>query len=406
MTKSPTSLRGLLWYPATLAIWLAISCAALVSSDVKTAIAGIIALALIAALSLIFQSTSLVSLVCGITLAFFGYYLHSLYGIQNISLYALLTFSAAAVGTAIIAWQTRKQIAISNRQVERDRMLIEELRINDTKTGLMRFHYARRTLMTEISRSLRYGKSLALLIIRIGQWDELAEEIGMDARENLLVTISEILFDSFRNVDTLFLNIDKIGVILPETSEEGAKVVAKRVIEQVNKKTRVKLFMGIACFPTDSVADEELIRKGELALKSAVQSGQEVFSYSQIQVVDEDNPGEVLVPNTEENFPNLQLNHIVDDQGGKIPDEEIIINFKGIKNLTEIEPIQKALGQMREFETVRLVNFHENELVFSIKTSIEDIQSVLNSRLQLPVDRVIKVDDAYQVFLDSNKSNE
>ena len=401
--KKPSSLHELIWYPATLTIWLAVSSAALVSSDTYTAIIGIIALAFISAMSLVLQSIPLILGVCGAALVFYGYYLNSIYGLQSISIYVMLTYTAAAIGTVIIAWQTRKQIDISTRQVERDRLLIEELRINDTKTGLMRFHYARRILSTEISRSLRYGKTLSLLVIRIDQWDELAEEIGMEARENLLVAVSEILFGSFRNFDTLFLNIDKIGVILPETNEEGAKVVARRVFEKVNKKVKVKIIVGLACFPTDSVADEELIKKAELALKSALQSGQDLCSFSQIPGIDGEYSVEETVTDIEKTYPDLQLNPIIPDQIKKVPDDGVIIHFKGIKNIAEIDPIQKALGNIKEFEFVRLVDFNEKELVFSIVTSEQDIQGLLESSLQLPKDKVIKVEGVYQILLDLKK---
>jgi diguanylate cyclase (GGDEF)-like protein len=404
--KSPTSLRGLLWYPATLAIWLVISCAALVSSDVNTAIPGIVSLAVISALSLLFESTYLVYLVCGIALAIFGIFITSFYGIHNTSWYDMITFTAAAIGTAIISWHTRRQIAVSSKQVERDRLLIEELRINDSRTGLMRFHYARRTLTNEISRSLRYGKTLTLMVLQIDNWEDLANEIGMEARENLLVAVSELLFSNFRNVDTLFINIDKIGVILPETDEECAKLVAKRINEQIHKKTKAKLFIGIVCFPIDSVSEEDLFRKGDLALKAAIQSGQEIFPYSQIHQVVDENSEEDLIKEPDKNIPDIKLTPIVVNIGKMVPDDEVGINFLGIKNLTDIEPIQHALSKISEIEYVRILDYHENILKFSVKTAAEDIPSLLKAHLGIPIGKISKVEDEYQVLLDKKSKKE
>ena len=404
--KSPTSLRGLLWYPATLAIWLVISCAALVSSDVNTAIPGIVSLAIISALSLLFKSTYLVYLVCGVALAIFGIYITSFYGIQNITWFDMITFTAAAIGTAIISWHTRRQIAISSKQVERDRLLIEELRINDSKTGLMRFHYARRTLTNEISRSLRYGKALTLMVLQIDKWEDLANNIGMEARENLLAAVSELLFGNFRNVDTLFINIDKIGVILPETDEEAAKVVAKRITEQVRKKTKAKLFVGIVCFPVDSVSEEDIFRKGDLALKAAIQAGQEIFPYSQVHEEVDENLEEDSIKGLDKSVPDIKLTPIVVNIGKMVPEDEIGINFVGIKNLTDIEPIQHALSKISEIEYVRILDFHENILKFSVKTDAQDIQSLLKSHLGIPISKITKVEDEYQVFLDKKSKKE
>jgi diguanylate cyclase (GGDEF)-like protein len=397
--KNPTSLRGLLWYPATLAIWLSISCAALVSSNIKTAIPGILALAIVAALSLVFQSTFLVTFIVACALIIFGYYTYSLDGILHTLVFTMTTFTAAIVGTAIIGWQTRIQIVLSSRQVERDRLLIDELRINDAKTGLMRFHYARRTLTTEISRSLRFNKSMAMLIMRIDHWEELAEQIGMEARDNLLVSVSEVLFGTLRNVDTLFLNIDKIGVILPETDEVGAKIVAKRVVDIVKKKTKVKLLVGIVNFPIDSISEEELFRKGELALKSAMQSGQEIIPFSQIQEITEEFSEEEQETGIKDNNPDLQINPYEVNQGKKITEGEICITFCEINSLTEIKPIQKELSNINEFEHVRLLDFRENEISFAVKTSSKDLQSVLKAYSGLSIDTISSVEGVYKINL-------
>ena len=182
----------------------------------------------------------------------------------------------------MLAWNTSKQFIAINRQVERDKVLIDEMRINDQKTGLMRFHYARRVLSNEITRSLRYGKKMTLLLIKIQSWDELAETIGLEARESLLIEISEVLFNNCRNVDTLFINIDKIGVILPETNREGADVIARRLIDKVEKKTKQSVRMGIVGFPEDSIAEDDLVRKAEIALKNSFESNEMVSYYHEL----------------------------------------------------------------------------------------------------------------------------
>ncbi len=189
MKNNPSS-RGLLLYPALLSIWLAISCAALFYAAIKTAMAGTLIMAAVAVASLAVVTGVLVWGVSVITIVVYGIMIYVLYGVSPSTILVLITFSTAATGTALLGWNTSKQFLSANRQVERDRVLIEEMRINDQKTGLMRFHYARRALSNEISRSLRYGKKLSLLLIKINNWEELAEKIGLDTRENLLKEIA------------------------------------------------------------------------------------------------------------------------------------------------------------------------------------------------------------------------
>lgn len=89
-----------------------------------------------------------------------------------------------------------------------------------------------------------------------------------------------------------------------------------------------------------------------------------------------------------------------------VPEDEIGINFVGIKNLTDIEPIQHALSKISEIEYVRILDFHENILKFSVKTDAHDIQSLLKSHLGIPISKITKVEDEYQVFLDKKSKKE
>jgi GGDEF domain-containing protein len=378
--KNGSSPRGLLLYPALLSIWLAISCAALFYADIETAMAGTMILAAVAAASLAVLSVALVWGMNIITIIVYGVMIYVLYGLEQSSIFIFVTFSAAAIGTAILAWNTSKQFLSVTKQVERDKILIDEMRINDPKTGLMRFHYARRLLSNEITRSLRYGKKLTLLLIKIQKWDELAETVGLEARESLLIEISEVLFNNCRNVDTLFINIDKIGVILPETDKEGADVITRRLIDQVEKKTKQSVRMGIVGFPEDSIAEDDLVRKAEIALKNSFDNNQMVSHYHELAAPIPDIEPEIVT----KSLHSVSINH-PDEMTPKkaISSQETSVHFCGIHTMSDIELLQSILNKIPEIGTIRLIDFSENEITFAIGTERIALTEKLLTKLEI-----------------------
>jgi GGDEF domain-containing protein len=381
MKKVPSP-RGLLVYPALLSIWLSISCAALFYADIKTAMAGILILAAVAAATLGIFSIALVYGINIITIIVYCVMIYVLYGIHPASLLVMITFVTAEVGTAMLAWNTSKQFLSVNRQVERDKILIDEMRINDEKTGLMRFHYARRALSNEIARGLRYGKTFTLLLIKINEWDNMAETIGLEARENLLITITDVLFAGCRNVDTLFVNMDKIGVILPETRKIDSQIISKRLYDQVLKKTKKEIHAGIACFPGDAITEDDLVKKCEIALKFTDETGfprvffQDIVfnddgSYQKLNEVERD------LISSETSMPEL------DQVPASINKNETIVHFCGIHNLADIDNLQKAVGKIPDIGEIRLIGFTETEITLGIIMPVEELSESLLQYLDI-----------------------
>jgi hypothetical protein len=155
----------------------------------------------------------------------------------------------------------------------------------------------------------------------------------------------------------------------------------------------------MACFPTDSISDDDLYRKAENALKNALQNGQEIHVYSQDQVFEEDYSADDLDEAGDEDFAELQLSPIGYEKERVLAPGEVKISFLGIQDLNEIDPIQKALNTVKELHQVNLVDFHENEIVFIAKTELEDIQPVLQTKLDLAIESVAKDQNCYKVEL-------
>lgn len=375
MKKVPSP-RGLLVYPALLSIWLSISCAALFYTDIKTAMAGILILAALAAATLGIFSIALIYGINIITIIVYLVMINVLYGLHPSSILLMITFVTAEIGTAFLAWNTNKQFLSVNNQVERDKTLIDEMRINDEKTGLMRFHYARRVISNEIARGLRYNKKFSILLMRVENWDGLAEAIGLEPREALLVEICDLLFAGCRNVDILFINMDKIGILLPETDRSGARIIAQRLVDIVLKKTKQTLHAGIVCFPDDSITEDDLIRKAELALKFG-DDNQLTLNFYQDIVFKEDGFTSIT-PESENNLAEIEDSEDeTSELTGKITDGETAVHFCGIHNLTDLEKLQKAIERIPDIGEIRLIDYSENEIIFGVKMKQKDLSEKL-----------------------------
>ncbi len=398
--KKNLSPHGLLLYPALLCIWLTISCAALFYADKDTAMAGTLILASVAVATLALLSGMLVFSVNFLTIVVYGVMIYLIYGIQPASILVFITFATAAIGTAFLTWKINKQFLSVNKQVERDRLLIEELRIRDQKTGLMRFHYARRTLSTEVSRSLRFGKKLSLILLKVDNWDELAEKLGLENRERLLIEISETLFNNCRNIDSIFINIDKIGIILPETTKSGAYVFASRLLDQVKKRYKQGLKIGIASFPDDAITDDELLFKCETALKFAVDNKCEVIISSDLSALENEIGPERVEASAEIPMGDLNLDFAEAVPRKKILSGETEIRIQGVSSLKDIDFLQKALGEIVGNSKVRLIDFVDRQVYFALEYDHSNLPELIITNLDIPNITVEEKSDHILIKLD------
>jgi GGDEF domain-containing protein len=193
----------------------------------------------------------------------------------------------AAIALLFTAWfgtVIANQIKAVNRQLEHDQGLIDDLRIRDPQTSLMRYSYAQQTLKNEIGRSRRNNSSLCLILAQVMDWDSLVKEQGIVAAEDIKVQIADVFNNTLRMIDTTFISA-AYGAILPDTKPEGALVVARRLSDVVARKLRIDLRIGIAHFPVDGVTEQELQKAAETALHHALSSEHTIALYSQILAV-------------------------------------------------------------------------------------------------------------------------
>ncbi len=159
----------------------------------------------------------------------------------------------------------------------------KKLTITDDLTSLYNFRYLREFLGFEISRSLRYNTPLSILFIDIDNFKNVNDTKGHLVGSAVLVEIGEIFKSMVRDKDAIVrYGGDEFVIILPETSTEGALVLAKRIKDKVEDyifkggddyEIKLTVSIGIATCPNHGINAEKLIKMADTAMYEAKYEG-------------------------------------------------------------------------------------------------------------------------------------
>jgi diguanylate cyclase (GGDEF)-like protein len=169
-----------------------------------------------------------------------------------------------------------------NRQLEELLAKVELLAITDPLTGLYNRRHFENVLAKEVRRAVRYGSSLACMMIDIDHFKKINDEYGHHAGDQVLKNVAQILEDNVRGIDTVARwGGEEFIIILPHIKKEDAMQPAARIKEAVAQHTfpelsgkKVTVSIGIASVPDPSIDNEEkLINAADFAMYEAKNKG-------------------------------------------------------------------------------------------------------------------------------------
>jgi diguanylate cyclase (GGDEF)-like protein len=160
---------------------------------------------------------------------------------------------------------------------------IYRLTIIDALTDIHNKRYLLEFLDRELSRSARYQRPLALIMIDLDKFKAVNDELGHLGGDFTLREVASCIRGNVRK-EELFARYggEEFAVVLPETSREGALYVAERIRSQVEKHPfvyegkayPVTVSVGVATTNGDeTLTPNELIRQADESLYQAKHEG-------------------------------------------------------------------------------------------------------------------------------------
>jgi diguanylate cyclase (GGDEF)-like protein len=135
----------------------------------------------------------------------------------------------------------------------------------------------------EFARARRYEKALAVVIVDVDHFKRVNDDHGHSVGDEVLKLVAKILAAEVRRYDVAArYGGEEFAILLAETNEEQARVMAERCREQIEgtelvmkgSTVRVTASIGIAAYPRDGVTRiEQLIDLADQALYRAKESG-------------------------------------------------------------------------------------------------------------------------------------
>jgi diguanylate cyclase (GGDEF)-like protein len=183
----------------------------------------------------------------------------------------------------------RRQLRISVEMLEeRDKSLARvnvELRrqaTHDALTGLPN----RRLFVERMEQAMREGQAFAVCVLDLDRFKEINDSLGHGAGDALLQSVSHRLLSTTRADDTVArAGGDEFLMLLRNicSSDQAAAHVARCLMvlsephRLANREFRVSSSIGVAQYPSDGVAAEELLAQADEAMYCAKRGGTNTF---------------------------------------------------------------------------------------------------------------------------------
>ena len=185
-----------------------------------------------------------------------------------------VVFAAAALGLlALVLHQRRQLSALAVRLAEASRV--------DALTGLLNRRAFEEMLNFELDRSRRTGRPVSLIIGELDGMGRLNAERGHGAGDKALKQVADHLNKWKRRIDSAGrIGGEKFGVLLPETDEHGAFLVAER-LRRASRQTfghqslPLTISFGVASFPEHGDQFGVLMGAATRAVDAAVELGRD-----------------------------------------------------------------------------------------------------------------------------------
>jgi diguanylate cyclase (GGDEF)-like protein len=182
----------------------------------------------------------------------------------------------------VAAMATRIMLALGNLQL---REILRSQSVRDLLTGLFNRRYLDESLGREISRAVRKGQPLGIIMFDIDHFKNFNDTLGHDAGDAVLRELGSFLLEQFRGEDIACrFGGEEFIFILPDASLDNTRKRAqslRKAVKQLdvyhrgNLLDKITLSIGVASFPDHGNDAEALLRAVDQALYRAKNEGRD-----------------------------------------------------------------------------------------------------------------------------------
>ncbi|MBU4267765.1 MAG: diguanylate cyclase [Acidobacteria bacterium] len=170
------------------------------------------------------------------------------------------------------------------REMAREREYYKDLSNSDGLTRISNYRHFSQVLQLEIDRQRRYHRPLTLLMVDIDDLKKTNDRYGHLIGDLVLIKIAALLTAEIRGFDFVArYGGDEFTVILPEVTEKEALAVGRRIMRSIGQYEfkspeneaigMLSVTIGIASFPKDATAGQELISRADQAMYAGKSAG-------------------------------------------------------------------------------------------------------------------------------------
>ena len=143
-----------------------------------------------------------------------------MYSQENLKLLTTLaSHSIAAIENALLFEETKRQVVI------------------DSLTKAYNHRYFQTRIHVEYRRAQRYNFPITLFMLDIDDFKKFNDKYGHPKGDEILKMVSFVLINNVRDVDIVArYGGDEFAIILPQTNEHGAAIIAERLRNEILKK--------------------------------------------------------------------------------------------------------------------------------------------------------------------------
>ncbi len=188
---------------------------------------------------------------------------------------------------------TKDNIRILNMFADHAALAVENSRLygktvhlsqTDWLTGLWNARHFNFVLDEKIKMAAKDESALSLLLVDIDNFKEYNDTLGHQRGDEAIRRVSTALKGSSRNTDFVCrYGGEEFAIVMAGINRNNAQMIAERLRQEVEESfkndtsvpdsVKLTVSLGLSVFPYDSEGKEDLIRKADLALYQAKQTG-------------------------------------------------------------------------------------------------------------------------------------